>query len=66
MLVSPFKTCNSVFAPTFANKFVEQVKNILLNRLNTITEKELKEMDKEVISRVLLDMKDFFTLSMTE
>jgi ubiquitin carboxyl-terminal hydrolase 9/24 len=32
----------------------------------SITEKELKEMDKESVSRVLKELKDFFTLSMTD
>lgn len=47
ILVMPFKTCNSVFAPTFASNFVRQVKDILMQRINTMSEKELKEMDKE-------------------
>ncbi len=32
----------------------------------SISEKELKEMDKESVSRVLKELKDFFTLSMTD
>ena len=31
-----------------------------------MNEKELKEIDKESVGRVLLDLKDFFTLSMNE
>ncbi len=31
-----------------------------------MTEKELKEIDKESISRVLAELKDFLTLSMTD
>lgn len=31
-----------------------------------MTEKELKEIDKESVSRVLKDLKDFLTLSMNE
>lgn len=31
-----------------------------------MTEKELKEIDKESISRVLKELKDFLTLSMNE
>ena len=32
----------------------------------TMTEKELKEIDKESVSRVLKELKDFLTLSMNE
>ena len=66
LLVSPFRTCNTVFAPTFAASFTAQVKDILLSRLNNITEKELKEIDKDSISRTLTEMKDFFTLSFSD
>jgi hypothetical protein len=31
-----------------------------------MSEKELKEIDKESVTRVLNELKDFFTLSMTE
>jgi ubiquitin carboxyl-terminal hydrolase 9/24 len=31
-----------------------------------MSEKELKEIDKESIGRVLTDLKEFFTLSMSE
>jgi ubiquitin carboxyl-terminal hydrolase 9/24 len=31
-----------------------------------MTEKELKEIDKESVTKVLTDLKEFFTLSMTE
>ena len=66
LLVNPFRTCNTVFAETFASSLVEQVKVIVLNRLGNMTEKELKEIDKESVSRILTDLKDFFTLSMTD
>ena len=35
-------------------------------RLNNMNEKELKEIDKESIGRMLAELKDFFTLSMNE
>lgn len=31
-----------------------------------MTEKELKEIDKEIIGRVLNDLKDFFSISMND
>lgn len=66
LLTSAFRTCNSIFAPTFAAHFTRQVKDILVYRLNNMTEKELKEIDKESISRVLTELKDFLTLSMND
>jgi hypothetical protein len=31
-----------------------------------MTEKELKEIDKESVTKVLYELRDFFTLSMSE
>ena len=66
LLTSPFRTCNSIFAPNFSGHITKQVKDILVYRLNNMTEKELKEIDKESISRVLTELKDFLTLSMND
>jgi ubiquitin carboxyl-terminal hydrolase 9/24 len=42
------------------------VRDIVSTRLNSMTEKELKEIDKESVGRVLNDLKDFLTLSLTD
>jgi ubiquitin carboxyl-terminal hydrolase 9/24 len=42
------------------------VREIVSQRLFSMTEKELKEIDKESVSRVLKDLKDFFLLSMDD
>jgi len=52
--------------PTFAQHFVNSVKEVIIHRLKTMTEKELKEIDKESVSRVLNDLKDFFSLSLND
>lgn len=66
LLVQPFKQCNTVFEAGFSQKFVGQVREILVQRFSSMTEKELKEIDKETVSGVLFNMKDFFTLAMTD
>ncbi|CDW78729.1 UNKNOWN [Stylonychia lemnae] len=66
MMTSPFKNCNEIFSPTFAQKFVFNVRDILISRIRNISEKELKEIDKEIIGRVLNDLKEFLTLFLNE
>lgn len=66
LMTLPFKNCIDVFSPTFAQHFVNSVKDIVVNRLKTITEKELKEIDKESVGRMLNDLKEFLTLALTE
>ena len=34
--------------------------------MNSMSDKELKEVDKETISRVLFDMRDFFLVGLSE
>lgn len=66
LLVLPFRQCNSVFDAIFKQGFINEVKDILVHRLKTMTEKELKEIDKESVSYILFAMKEFFTLSMSD
>lgn len=66
LVTSPFRNCNSIFAPTFAQQFVLSVKEVVINRLKNMTEKELKEIDKESVGRVLNDLKEFLSLSMND
>lgn len=65
-MTSPFRNCNTIFASTFASQFVASVKDVVINRLKSMSEKELKEIDKEIVGRVLNELKDFFTLSMND
>lgn len=44
---------------------MDKVKDIVLKRITGMSEKELKELDKEVIGRSLNDLKDFLSLSLT-
>lgn len=66
LMAIPFKNCIEIFSPTFADRFVNSIKDIVVNRLKNITEKELKEIDKESVGRMLNEMKEFFTLALTE
>ena len=66
MLTLPFRNCNSILSPTFSQSFVAAVKDIVFSRLQSMSEKELKEVDKETVGRVLNEMKDFLQLSMSD
>jgi hypothetical protein len=37
-----------------------------MNRLRNMTEKEVKEIDKESVGRMLLDLKDFLNLVLSD
>lgn len=63
---TPFRNCNSIFSPAFSKSFVFEIKEIVLQRLKNMSEKELKEVDKEVVGRVLSDLKDFLSIGMSD
>jgi hypothetical protein len=65
-LTMPFKNCNSIFSKEFSAYFVTTVKDIVFSRIKTMNEKELKEIDKEVVGKVLNDIKEFLTLHLSE
>jgi len=66
IMTSPFKNCLHIFSPTFSKFFVTAVKEIVFSRIRNMSEKEIKEIDKEVVSRVLGDMKEFLSLHYSE
>lgn len=65
-LTAPFRNCNQIFSKTFTEQFVTSVKEIVFWRIKNMSEKEVKEIDKEVVGRVLNDMKDFLNLHYSE
>ena len=65
-LTSPFRNCSKFLSNSFSLNFVNHVKELIFSRINGLSEKELKELDKEAIGRLLLDIKDFLLLSMTD
>ena len=66
LIVAPFRTCNSLLSEKFSKVFTNYVKDIVNQRLLSMTEKEIKEIDKESVSQVLKSLKDFLTLAFSE
>jgi hypothetical protein len=73
VMTYPFKNCNFILSPTFSEKFVTSVKECIFNSnkscfnksyigITNMSEKEIKEVDKELVSKVLGDIKDFLNL----
>jgi len=66
LIVAPFRTCNSLLSEKFSKVFTNYVKEIVNQRLLSMTEREIKEIDKESVSQVLKSLKDFLTLAFSE
>ena len=61
-LTSPFKRLNDIITPQVAERLVLGIKDTIFNRLNTIEDRDLKDIDKDLINRTLRDMKEFLQL----
>jgi hypothetical protein len=66
LMTMPFRSCIHIFSKDFSTFFVDSIKDIICKRLNSMTDKEVKEIDKEIVGRVLIDLKDIFTLSYSD
>ena len=44
-------------------KFIETIKNILMSRLDNLTEIELKELDKEIIRETIDLLKEYISIT---
>lgn len=47
----------------FASKFIESIKNALIERLDNLTENEMKELDKDIIKRTIYILKSYISIS---
>jgi len=55
-----------VLTEDFSKQFTETVKQVMLTRLDTMTEKDLKDVDKDEISRLInSQMRKFLSISLT-
>ena len=52
--------------PEFADDFISRVKKAVLDRFFNMSDRELKDIEKDSISKILKDMKDFLQLSLHE
>jgi len=65
-LLLPFRNLKEVVTTEFAAAFTDQIKGLIINRFMNLTDKELKEVDKDKLSKVLIDLKQFMSLGMDD
>lgn len=53
-------------SPEFAGKFVDELRHIITERLVGMSDKEIKELDKEALAEVLLQFNQLLLLSKAE
>jgi len=64
-LTQAFTHLDNVFTVDFSKLFSNTVKEQIMNRLDTMTERDLKDVDKDEIQNLIGQMRDFLAISMT-
>lgn len=66
MLTSPFKNLKLVLSEKFAWEFVTQVNDLIVLKLRSLTDAEMKEIDKNSIQQVLEELKRVSQLALDD
>jgi len=65
-ITASFKNCNTILNDKTKKMLVNEIKECLFLRIQNISDREIKEIDKEIIGKVLNEFKDFLNLSLEE
>ena len=65
-LTSAFKHCDQLFTPEFASTFTLAIKDLILKRIDTLSQRDLKDIDKDEISNIISDVRSFLAISMSQ
>lgn len=65
-LTTPFMNARHMFSEEFISKFVREVSTIITERLMGMTDKEMKELDKDSLMEVLFSFKSFLLLGIED
>ena len=55
-----------ILSDEFSLNFVSSIKDVFMHRITTMSDKEIKEMDKDMMQQVIKDQMPFFKLSMSD
>ena len=62
MFLSQFKYLHNYVEKTFVERFASDMSNTLMDRLDNITDVELREIDKDVPKRIIAVIESFVTV----
>ena len=65
-LTSPFRNCGPVMNEDYAQEMAEEVQQLILNRLESMTDDEMKELDKSTINDLLIEIREFLIIAIDE
>lgn len=65
-LTGAFLNCRQLMSEEYANKFVGEVSAIVTERLMGMSDKEIKELDKDILPEVLNSFRSFLALAKDE
>lgn len=60
----PFKSLNLCLSPEFAKTFSTQISEIIVKRLSTLSEQDVKVCDKDQVSQIMVDLNQVLSIGM--
>jgi hypothetical protein len=65
-LITPLRNLGAVLTPEFKTSLCKQIRDLIVARLQTMTEKNLKDTDKDAMTKLVNGFKQFLMLANTE
>lgn len=64
-ITKPFKQLNMMLCPEFAAKFTEKVSDLVVKRLSSLSEQDVKNCNKEEVECVMLNLNQVLKIGMS-
>jgi hypothetical protein len=65
-LTSPFRNLGTILDEKYAKEMTEEVQELLLKRLNDMSEEEMKDVEKSTINDLLVEIREFLIIAIDE
>lgn len=66
ILTAPFKNCSNILNLDYAQEMSEELQSVIIGRLENMTDEEMKDIDKNTINRILLELRDFLCIGLKD
>lgn len=65
-LTSPFRNCRAIIDEEYAKEMAEEVQQLVLQRLENMTDDEMKDLDKSTIHDLLTEIREFLLIALDD
>lgn len=66
IITSPFRNCGAVINQSYAKDMADEVQAVILGRLESMTDDEMKEIEKTTLNNLLSELREFLCIALDE